>query len=100
LTLVFGASADKDIAGMARVLGPVANRVIVTASGHRRAANVAPLLSEFGRYTRVEANPDPAGAFTAALATSAPGDLVLIAGSVFLAGKALEILGVQGTGRT
>ncbi len=94
LILVFGASADKDIAGMARVLGPLAHRVIVTGSGHRRAADLPMLEAKFAPFVRdrVDAEPDLTVALGSAVSSAAAGDLVLVAGSVFLAGKVLQLL--------
>ena len=90
MILVFGASAGKDVAGMARVLGPAASRVIVTSSGHRRAAGTDALAEEFGRYAPAEAELAPERAFEKAMQYARAGDLVLITGSVFLAGKAIQ----------
>jgi dihydrofolate synthase/folylpolyglutamate synthase len=92
LTLVFGASEDKDLAGMARVLGPAAHRVVVTASGHRRAADVGKLESEFARYCKVGVELNPQEALQWALREAEPKDLILVTGSVFLVGRAIQIL--------
>lgn len=96
LILVFGASADKDVAGMVQLLGPAADRVVVTSSGHRRAAHLEPLAKEFARYAQVEEEADPGSAFQRAMSMADPSDLVLVTGSVFLAGKAIELLGTEG----
>lgn len=90
MILVFGASADKDIAGMALVLGPMADRVIATGSGHLRAAGLEPLAAKFARYAPVQVEPEPGAALHQALALAAPADLVLATGSVFLAGRAIQ----------
>lgn len=92
LILVFGASADKDIMGMARVLGPAAYRTAITTSGHRRAANAEKLGAEFGRHGEARVEPDPVAAFQWAMDAAKPEDLVLVTGSVFLAGKAIQLL--------
>lgn len=92
LILVFGASAEKDIAGMAGVLGPPAARVVVTSSGHRRAANLVALASAFAPYSQVETEPDSAAAIRFAVSQAAPEDLVLVTGSVFLAGQAIQVM--------
>ena len=94
MILVFGASGDKDVAGMARVLGPAASRVIATSSGHRRAAESELLMDSFRGYGAVEAEPNPERAFEKAMAYAGPDDLVLITGSVFLAGKAIQRFGI------
>ncbi len=95
LILVFGASANKHIEEMAMVLGPTAHSVIVTASGHRRAADAEKLALEFSRYGEVCLEPDVTLAFDRALRVASPSDLVLITGSVFLAGKAIEALSTE-----
>lgn len=93
LILVFGASSDKDVVGMARVLGTAAERVVATSSGHRRAAKLEDIAREFAPYAEVEVEADPARAFDRALGLAAPEDLVLVTGSVFLVGRAIELLG-------
>lgn len=90
MIVVFGASAEKDVAGMARSLGPRAAEVLITSSGHRRAAGTEGLAEAFRTYAPVSVAPDPADAFGRALAAAEAGDLVLITGSVFLAGRAIE----------
>lgn len=92
LILVFGASGDKDVEGMARELGPVADQVVVTSSGHRRAADVEVLARHFSGYSRVRAVPDPSAALAEAVAMASPPDLVLVTGSVFLVGRALQVM--------
>lgn len=91
LILVFGASAEKDTAGMARILGRAATRVIVTSSGHRRAANLVTLADAFSPFAPVETEPDPAEAIRLAVSQASPDDLVLVTGSVFLVGRAIQI---------
>ncbi len=92
LTLVFGASAEKDLAGMAGILGPAASTVIVTSSGHRRAADMGALAVQFEPYAPVEQEAEPEAAFSRALGVAGADDLVLITGSVFLAGRAIEVM--------
>jgi dihydrofolate synthase / folylpolyglutamate synthase len=93
MVLVFGASAEKDVAGMAGALGPAAGLVIVTSSGHRRAADLAALAGAFVPYGQVETEPDPSAAIRRALSVVSADDLVLVAGSVFLAGRAIQVMG-------
>jgi dihydrofolate synthase/folylpolyglutamate synthase len=95
LILLFGASGDKNVAGMAGLLGPEASRVVVTSSGHRRAADVERLAAEFAPYGDVMMEADPEAAIEAAIGMAAPEDLVLVTGSVFLAGRAVQLLMVR-----
>jgi dihydrofolate synthase / folylpolyglutamate synthase len=92
MILVVGASSDKDVAGIARVLAPAAWHVIATSSGHRRAADVEALAAEFSAYATAEAVQNPESAFQRAAACAEAADLILITGSVFLAGKAIQVM--------
>ncbi len=92
MILVFGASAEKDVAGMARVLGPAAAKVIVTSSGHRRAADIHRLAEAYAEYSPVDAELAPETAFRKAVDYAGHDDLILITGSVFLAGKAIQVM--------
>ena len=57
--LIFGASADKDVAGMLRTLLPISDYVIVTRSDHPRAAapvELADAVAAMGRGAEVSVN--------------------------------------------
>jgi dihydrofolate synthase/folylpolyglutamate synthase len=91
--LIFAASADKDIPGMFRVLAPHFRRFYLTRYlGSSRAVppeGLAELLpQEVGRVSC----PTPAEAWAAAVADATPETLIVIAGSVFLAGELRPIL--------
>jgi dihydrofolate synthase/folylpolyglutamate synthase len=89
--LVFGASEDKDIAGMFAELLPGVDQLILTRSFHPRAADMDMLMQEAGRYlqnaTVVAAIED---ALAEALRRQTGDDLVLVAGSIFIAAGARE----------
>jgi dihydrofolate synthase / folylpolyglutamate synthase len=89
--MLFGASDDKDIAGMFDELLPRVARVVATQSKHPRAAQpetVAALARERG--CPADAAGDPAAALEFALGLVGPEDLLLVAGSLFVAGAVLE----------
>ncbi|GBD11169.1 Folylpolyglutamate synthase [bacterium HR23] len=91
--LVFGASSDKDIPGMAEALVPMAPKVFVARSRHPRSASVervALALAQCG----LEAVPcgGVLDALQQALSNAQEGDLVLAAGSLFVAGEVREAL--------
>lgn len=99
LALIFGASADKDIAGMLKTfLEPEqvtgyrpADKVIVSKSGHPRAANpaqLADLVRHINTTCPISVQPDLASALTEALAWAAPNDLICITGSIFVVAQA------------
>lgn len=86
LFLIFGASADKDIAGMLAQIVALADDILVTRSGHARAADEARLqqaAEALGRPARaVKSVKD---ALEALLVQAAPDDIILATGSLFIA---------------
>jgi len=88
MVLVLGCTADKDLAGIVDALVPLARRVIATQARHPRAAPAAAVAAAAaGAGATVTVAPDVAAAIAAAGATSDA--LVIVAGSLFLAGEAL-----------
>jgi len=85
-SLVFGALADKDAAGMLAALAPKAARIWLTAPPSPRAADPA-ALAALWPGARVE--PDPAAALAAARAR---GGTVLVTGSTYLVGAVRALL--------
>ncbi|MBN1440247.1 MAG: bifunctional folylpolyglutamate synthase/dihydrofolate synthase [Anaerolineales bacterium] len=91
VVLIFGASDDKDIAGMLDELLPRISRVVATRSTHPRAADpekIAALARERG--CPAETSDDPAPALKRGFALVGPEDVLLSAGSLFVAGAVLE----------
>jgi dihydrofolate synthase/folylpolyglutamate synthase len=91
VTLIFGASADKDIEGMLTELLPRVTRIIVTKSNHPRAeqpAFIAEIAHSHG--VRVEEAEPIAGAISRGIEIARPGEVILICGSLFVAGEALR----------
>lgn len=92
VVLVFGALADKAWTVMLDMLGPLAAR-IVYASPKGRAP--APLLEMAERFTG-ETVTEPRLAIHRAIEWARPGDIVLVAGSIFLVGEVrAELLGLE-----
>ncbi len=91
VTLIFGASEDKDIKGMFSDLLPRISRLITTKADHPRAADpqeLAELASGHGLAVHVE--PDVPSALMRSLTQARPDEVILIAGSLFIAGEALS----------
>lgn len=91
VVLIFGASDDKDIAGMLDGLLPRISRLIATRSTHPRAADpekIAALARERGCPSEI--SPDPRPALERGLDLVGPQDVLLAAGSLFVAGAVLE----------
>ena len=91
VTLVFGAMADKDIPGMLAELLPRVSRLILTQADHPRAATVEE-LSELahGYGWRVEKIVPVAEALRFAMQHCRPGEVVVAAGSLTVAGEVLD----------
>jgi len=85
--LVFGAMRDKDIAGMARALFPLARQVVLTRPRVERAARPSEIAERAGALAggaRLEDAPRRALAW--ARNEARPGETVVVAGSLFLVG--------------
>jgi dihydrofolate synthase/folylpolyglutamate synthase len=93
--LVIGILADKDLASIASSLGPLANRVVACRPKSHRAYHPEELASSFRRYAPVEVVPGVAAAIDAALGAASPQDIILITGSIYTAGEALDHLGAR-----
>jgi dihydrofolate synthase/folylpolyglutamate synthase len=91
VTLVFGASEDKDIAGMLAELAPITGQIILTRSFHPRAADPDQLAEQAqgsGLPTRIVA--EVADALESALQYTEDGEIILATGSIFIATAVTE----------
>jgi len=93
LFLILGVSRDKDIRAIGRALCPIADEVIFTAARLPRAAPGEELRRLLGRrcprhVTRASA----ATALAYARRRAGSGDLILVTGSIYIVGEALQAL--------
>jgi dihydrofolate synthase/folylpolyglutamate synthase len=89
--LIFGASADKDVAGMLRILLPISDYVIVTRSDHPRAAapvELADVVASVGGGAEVSVNVRKS--IRRGLAMMDPGGGLLATGSLHLVADVRE----------
>jgi dihydrofolate synthase/folylpolyglutamate synthase len=87
-TLIFGASADKEIDKMLDALLPVADRVIVTRARNVRAADIESIAElAAARHAAVEVASNVGDALNRAIETNAP---VIVTGSIFIIADARE----------
>jgi dihydrofolate synthase/folylpolyglutamate synthase len=90
VTLIFGASADKDIAGMLVELLPRVSRLILTQAVHPRAAEPEDIARmAHGHGARAEVIVPVEAALRWAIERARPGEVIVSAGSLFVAGEAL-----------
>lgn len=93
VVLLLGMIATHDPDPVAAIIAPVAEEVITTTPLHLRPLLAHELAEVVRRYhRRVEAVPDLDAALDAALDRTGPEDVLVVAGSFFLAGPARERL--------
>jgi dihydrofolate synthase/folylpolyglutamate synthase len=91
--LVWGMSAEKDVAAFAWEAAPWADFVIATAAPHPRAIAPDELVAATGDiFKSIEAASSPAEALARGRAAAGEGGLVVVAGSFYLAGEILTLL--------
>ncbi len=95
LTFVFGVMRDKAVAEIARILFPLAARVIATRAENPRSADPEEIRAA-GAATGVEVVCEPALATAVARARSLAGaGVIVVTGSIYVVGEALRVLGVR-----
>jgi dihydrofolate synthase / folylpolyglutamate synthase len=95
ITLVFAAMRDKAVQEMAEILFPLAAGVVVTHIDNPRAASVEE-LQQAGSRTGAEivSAPTTAAALSRAFELTPADGLVVVTGSIFLVGEAMQVLGI------
>jgi len=89
--VIYGTSCDKDIAGMARELKTLGSNIIITSSSHPRAASVSSLMETFNElHIKPSRKDNVAAALSQTLGSAEKTDLILITGSLFVAGEAIS----------
>jgi len=95
ICLVVGILNDKDLKGMAAALGPLASRVYAGRPKTHRAFEAEDVAIAFRPYAESVSMPTIKAAIDSAISTARPEEVVLITGSIYTAGEALDHLGVR-----
>jgi dihydrofolate synthase / folylpolyglutamate synthase len=96
LIFVFGAMRDKAISEMTEILFPLAERVIATRPENPRAVSPEEIQQAASRMgTEIEMLPEIGEALQRARNGAAPDAVIVITGSIYLVGKAMQLLGVR-----
>lgn len=96
LIFVFGAMRDKAISEMTEILFPLADGVIATRAENPRSASPEEIQRASGRTgVEVEAVPEVAPALERARALAGSDKVVVITGSIYLVGEAMQLLKVK-----
>jgi dihydrofolate synthase/folylpolyglutamate synthase len=97
--MIIGVFRDKDSASMCRSLAPLASRIILTPVHSERTEDPSRLLPACR-----EANPDVSvevcGSLAEALRLTEREPFVVVAGSLYLVGEAMELLHLSASGST
>lgn len=88
--VLFGVMRDKGWQSMLRALGEVADEIVVTRPRQPRSENPVALAAVLPEKAR--ACDDPVSAYRSLVAASAPEDVVVVAGSLFLIGDLLPVV--------
>ena len=85
--LLIGMSADKDLAGVCRIVAPLASWVVCTKSPHPRAAELIDVVEAVrAAQPNVTVVTDPRDALTYVLNTAREDDVIIVTGSLFVVG--------------
>jgi dihydrofolate synthase/folylpolyglutamate synthase len=100
LIMIYGAMRDKAIREVGRILFPLAEKVVLTrAGGNPRAATTTELVEAVGDCgTPLLEAPNVAEAVRQAMAAArpfGPRALLVITGSIYVVGEAMQMLGIQ-----
>ncbi len=88
--VIFGVMADKNVSEMCEQIAAMASRVVICPVQSNRSAAVDDILAYFRRFDYANAVTVPTS--TAALHSTSKEPFVVIAGSLYLIGEALELL--------
>jgi dihydrofolate synthase / folylpolyglutamate synthase len=101
LIFVFGAMRDKAISEMTEILFPIAERVIATRAENPRSASPEE-IQQAGKRTgaEIETAADVAAALGRAQVGARPETVIVITGSIYLVGEAMQLLGVGASSTT
>ena len=96
LIFVFGAMRDKAISEMTEILFPLAERVIATRAENPRSASPEEIRQAGSRTgAEIEAVPEVGAALQRARNGASPESVIVVTGSIYLVGEAMQLLGVR-----
>ena len=96
LIFIFGAMRDKAIREIAEILFPLAERVIATRADNPRSATPEELRDASARTgAEIDDAPDIPSAINRARAVAGEDGLIVVTGSIYVVGEAMQALGVS-----
>jgi dihydrofolate synthase/folylpolyglutamate synthase len=98
ITLIFGVMRDKAMREMAEILFPIARHVIVTQSNNPRSATAGEIRAAAERSlaeTEIEQTEGVASALKRARQITGLEGVVVVTGSIYVVGEAMQTLGIR-----
>jgi dihydrofolate synthase/folylpolyglutamate synthase len=98
LTLVFGVMRDKAVQEMTEILFPLARHVVLTHANNPRSATPDEIRQAAARVTsgiEIETAENVAQALDRARKLAPPDGLVVVTGSIYIVGEAMQMLGLS-----
>lgn len=96
LTFVFGAMRDKAIQEMSEILFPIADTIVLTQVNNPRAATIVELVHAASRIASdLHAEQSAAAALSKARELTKADGVIVVTGSIFLVGEAMQTLGLK-----
>ncbi len=93
--LVFGILRDKDVKSVAEKFGSISEEAFITEPDTKRALPAEMTSKSFEPYTKVQIRSSLRDAISAAKEKAGADGTVLITGSLYMAGEAMEVLNVS-----
>lgn len=98
VTIVFGVMRDKAVREIVEILFPLAAHIVVTHADNPRAATTDEIREAASRSTDlaiVDSAPDVSSALNRARELAGPSGVVVVTGSIYIVGEAMQRLGVR-----
>jgi dihydrofolate synthase/folylpolyglutamate synthase len=96
LIFVFGAMRDKAVGEIAEILFPLAERVVATRAENPRSTTPEEIRQAAARtHAEIELAEDVRSALEHARTLAAPDGIVVVTGSIYVVGEAMQALGVR-----
>ena len=96
LIIVFGAMRDKAIREITEILFPLAERVVATRAENPRSATPEEIQEAASRtYAEIESSADVPQALQKARASAGGNAVIVVTGSIYVVGEAMQALGVR-----
>ena len=98
LTMLFGVMRDKAMQEITEILFPIADHVVLTHANNPRSASTSEIRQAAQRVAagvNMQDAEDVASALAQARKLAGMGGLILVTGSIYVVGEAMQILGVR-----